>query len=311
MWPVLSPADLLHDLFGSAALIKLAGDRLLSDDEQRALVRPRADSADDVVWTNDDVPLLDEAYALLGPKPRRKRPGQPANDDPRTFGHIVVDEAQDLSPMQLRMLNRRSLSGSMTVVGDIAQSTGAWAHADWQEILDHLPDRRPARRTELTIGYRLPGPNMDLAAKVLRLAAPDLAPPSSVRQAGEEPRFIEAQPGDVGKTAVAEALRERDAVHPGSVGVIVPDSLLGEVTQAFDEAGVEYGRAARNGLNTQITIVPVNLVKGLELDATVVVEPASIMDEEVQGARSLYVALTRATKRQALVYARPLPEVLT
>ena len=159
-------------------------------------MRKRSATVDEVTWTVDDVPLLDEARALLGPKPRRKRPGQPADDDVRTYGHIVVDEAQDLSPMQLRMLTRRSLNGSMTVVGDIAQSTGAWAHADWDEVLDQLPDRRPARRTELTIGYRLPGPNMALATKVLALAAPDLTPPSSVRQEGEEPRFVAAEPGE-------------------------------------------------------------------------------------------------------------------
>ena len=96
--------------------------------------------------------------------------------------------------MQLRMLNRRSLNGSMTVVGDIAQSTGAWAHADWAEILEQLPERRPPRRAELTIGYRLPGPNMALAAKVLALAAPGLRPPSSIRQAGDHPRFVAAEP---------------------------------------------------------------------------------------------------------------------
>ena len=111
------------------------------------------------------------------PSPRRRRNGSAGDDDVRTYGHIVVDEAQDLSPMQLRMLNRRSLNGSMTVVGDIAQSTGAWAHADWDEVLVHLPDRRPPRRAELTIGYRLPGTNMRLAAKVLDLAAPGLRPP--------------------------------------------------------------------------------------------------------------------------------------
>ena len=197
MWPVLTPADLLHDLFGSAALISLAAGRALSPAEQAALLRPRADHVDDAVWSVDDVPLLDEARALLGPKPRVRRPGQRADDEARTYGHIVVDEAQDLSPMQLRMLTRRSLSGSMTVVGDIAQSTGAWAHADWHEVLEHLPDRRPARRTELTIGYRLPGPNMALATKVLALAAPDLTPPTSVRQEGEEPRFVEAPVGAI------------------------------------------------------------------------------------------------------------------
>jgi len=310
MWPVLTPAELLHDLWGSAALIDLAAGSLLSSEEKAALVRKRAGSIDEVTWSVDDVPLLDEARSLLGPKPRRRRAGGPADDDVRTYGHIVVDEAQDLSPMQLRMLTRRSLSGSMTVVGDIAQSTGAWAHADWDEVLEQLPARRPARRTELTIGYRLPGPNMVLASKVLALAAPDLTPPSSVRQTGDEPRFVRASPGAIGAEVVEQALTERDAVHPGSVAVIVPDSLLGVVTHAFDAAGVEFGRAARNGLNVQITVVPVSLVKGLELDATVVVEPMAILEEEVQGARALYVALTRATKRLVLVHERDLPEVL-
>ncbi len=310
MWPVLTPADLLHDLFGSAALIDLAAGRLLSTEEKASLVRERAATIDDAGWTVDDVPLLDEARALLGPKPRRRRPGQAGDEGVRTYGHIVVDEAQDLSPMQLRMLTRRSLNGSMTVVGDIAQSTGAWAHADWDEVLEQLPERRTPRRTELTIGYRLPGPNMALATKVLALAAPDLTPPSSVRQEGEEPRFVEAPSGGVAAAAVEQALVERAAVDPGSVAIIVPDSLVAAVGNALDAAGIEFGRAARNGFNSQITLVPVNLVKGLELDASVVVEPAAIMEEEVQGARSLYVALTRATKRLVLVHERPLPEVL-
>lgn len=310
MWPVLTPADLLHDLFGSRALIDLAAERLLSESERAALHRKRSATVHEVTWTVDDVPLLDEARSLLGPKPKRRRAGTPADDEVRTYGHIVVDEAQDLSPMQLRMLTRRSLNGSMTIVGDIAQSTGAWAHADWNEVLEHLPDRRPARRAELTLGYRLPGPNMALATKVLALAAPDLTPPSSVRQNGDEPRFVAAPPGGIGATALEAALVERDVVDPGSVAVIVPDSLVGPVATAFEEAGVEFGRAARHGLNNQITLVPVSLVKGLELDAAVVVEPAAILEEEVQGARALYVALTRATKRLVLVHERPLPEVL-
>jgi DNA helicase IV len=310
MWPVLTPPQLLHDLFGSQALIDLAAGSALSAEERRALRRKRAGSLDEVSWTVDDVPLLDEARALLGPKPGRRPQGRSSEGEVRTYGHVVVDEAQDLSPMQLRMLNRRSLNGSMTVVGDIAQSTGAWAHADWDEVLEQLPDKRPARRTELTIGYRLPGPNMDLAAKVLALAAPGLTPPSSVRQAGEEPRFVRTSEGELAAAAVREAIVERDAVDPGSVAVIVPDSLVGVVAGAFDAAGQPFGRAARNGLNSQITLVPVSLVKGLELDATVVVEPSAILEEEVQGARALYVALTRATKRLVLVHERPLPNVL-
>ena len=122
--------------------------------------------------------------------------------------------------------------------------------------------------------------------------------------------FVAAGPGGLAAAAVEQAVVERAAVDPGSVAIIVPESLHDAVADALDAAGIEFGRAARSGLNTQITLVPVNLVKGLELDASVVVEPALIMEEEVQGARSLYVALTRATKRLVIVHERPLPEVL-
>jgi DNA helicase IV len=310
MWPVLTPAQLLHDLFGSRALLRSAAGSRLRDDEVEALYRPRSSSVDAVVFTADDVPLLDEARALLGARPRRR--GRAAEDDDvRTYGHIVVDEAQDLSPMQLRMLARRSLNGSMTVVGDIAQATGAWAHANWDEILALLPDRRPARRAELTIGYRIPEPNMELAARVLRAAAPELAPPRSIRQAGTMPRFVSVDAADDLGAAVAAAARtELEEVGAGNVGVIVSSSLVDVVSDALTNAGLEFGTASRNGLDERITIVPIGLSKGLELDATVVVEPAAIVDEEAQGMRALYVALTRSTKRLALVHARPLPDCL-
>jgi DNA helicase IV len=318
MWPVLTPAQLLHDLFGSQALVDLAAGRRLDADERAALVRPRADDVASVVWTHDDVPLLDEARALLGPATRKKRSatnGSGADpDEIRTYGHIVVDEAQDLSPMQLRMLERRSLNGSMTVVGDIAQATGVWAHQDWDDILEHLPKRRPGQRAELSIGYRIPAPTMDLAAKVLKVAAPNLQPPDSVRKQGDEPRIIAVDPsaaaGELAARVAQAAVEERDAVDPGSVAVIAPATLVDDVAAALDAAGIEFGRAARNGLESRVTLVPVSLVKGLELDAAVVVEPAAIVDEEAQGMRALYVALTRATKRLAIVHARELPDAL-
>ena len=310
MWPVLTPAQLLHDLYGSRALLRNAGGGQLTEPEWQALVRTRSGDVDAIVWTNDDVPLLDEGRALLGPKPRaRRRPGID-DDEVRTFGHIVVDEAQDLSPMQLRVLNRRSLSGSMTIVGDIAQSTGEWAHRNWQEILDHLPDRRAPRRAELTVGYRLPAPNMALASRVLRVADPDLAPPRSIREDGDPPRILRVDAATLGRDVVAAALDELLAVGTGNVAVIVPASMVDLVSDAFTESGVDFGRATRHGLDAQITVVPVGLVKGLELDASVVVEPAAIVDEEAQGLRALYVALTRATKRLAIVHARDLPEAL-
>ncbi|MEO7556283.1 MAG: UvrD-helicase domain-containing protein, partial [Acidimicrobiales bacterium] len=289
-------------------LLRSATRNALRDDETARLRRQRSESVDAVVWTADDVPLLDEARSLLGGRPKRK--GRPADDDVRTFGHIVVDEAQDLSPMQLRMLTRRSLNGSMTIVGDIAQATGAWPHQSWEEILVHLPDRRQARRAELTVGYRIPNHNMELAARVLRFAAPDLAPPRSVRQTDERPRLVHASPGDLGP-AVADAVRaELALVGAGSVAVITPGSMVDEVAAWLEAAGVKFGEAARVGLDEQVTVVPVGWVKGLELDASVVVEPGRIVDEEPQGLRALYVALTRATQRLALVHETPLPDCL-
>jgi DNA helicase IV len=199
----------------------------------------------------------------------------------------------------------------MTIVGDIAQATGQWAHASWDEILDLLPDKRPPRRTELTVGYRLPAPNMALAARVLRFAAPDLAAPVSVREDGDPPRIVGASTPQGLLDRTVEAVRiELDAVGVGNVAVIVASSMVEPVSEALDAAGVEHGRATRHGLDTQVTVVPVGLVKGLELDASVVVEPAAVVDEEAQGMRALYVALTRATKRLALVHHRPLPDAL-
>jgi DNA helicase IV len=314
MWPVLTPAQFLHDLFGSKPLLRLAAADRLSDAEIDALHRHRSESLDDVVFSNDDVPLLDEARWLLGARPRRRlaNGGSERDEDVRTYGHLIVDEAQDLSPMQLRMLGRRSLNGSMTIVGDIAQATGAWAHSSWEEILEHLPtERRQPRRAELTIGYRIPAPNMALAARVLTLAAADLQPPKSVREDGDPPRFVRAASAHALAASVAAAASsERDAVGLGNVAVIVPGSLVDDVAKALGDAGVEFGIAPRSGLDLQVTVVPVGLVKGLEVDASVVVEPAGIVDEEAQGYRALYVALTRSTKRLCIVHHEPLPTAL-
>jgi len=305
MWPVLTPAQLLHDLYGSRALLRSAGRGRFTDAEVELLHRSRGERAEDVVWHDADVAVLDEARDQLGPRPGRKD-----TDVVETYGHIVVDEAQDLSPMDLRVLNRRSLNGSMTVVGDIAQSTGAWAHNDWSEVLEHLPDRRPPRRVELTVGYRMPAPLMSLAARVLTEAAPSLRPPRSVRQDGFPPRIVRAGAEGLADSLVAVVRDELAEVGSGNVAVVCPAGLVPEVAAALDESGLAYGRATRRGLDQQLTLVPISLVKGLEVDAAVVVEPARIVAEEAQGMRSLYVALTRATTRLAVVHAEPLPRVL-
>ncbi|MCU1358043.1 MAG: helicase, superfamily [Acidimicrobiales bacterium] len=307
MWPVLTPAQLLHDLYGSKGLLHLAAARSLPEHRIDLLHRPRSASVKDVVWTHDDVPLLDEARSLLGPKPSKKRD----DTEVRTYGHIVIDEAQDLSPMQLRMLTRRSLNGSMTVVGDIAQSTGAWAHADWDEILSLLPNKRPDRREELTVGYRIPAPNMELAARVLAASAPELRPPRSVRVDGRPPVFHRVDdPAELGPAIAAAVRAEIASIDNGNVAVICPASRTEECSAALTAVGIDHGVAIERGLNHQVTVVPVGIVKGLELDATVVVDPQGILDEEAQGMRALYVALTRATKLLTVVHPGDLPAVL-
>ena len=306
MWPVLTPAQLLNDLLGSRALIRSA-DPSLTTEQVDALYRERVTQPDDLLWTASDAPLLDEARAVLG-----ARPGRRDEDTVRTYGHIVIDEVQDLSPMDLRMLDRRSLNGSMTVVGDIAQATGAWAHDDWEGILRHLPNRRPPVRHELTVGYRIPGPLMDVAARVLAVAAPDLAPPRSVRGDGDPPRFVALTGEQAEKLdGLAEVVRsELEAVGAGNLAVVTTDSQAADVEDALERAGIAYGRPTRQGLDAQVAVVPVGLVKGLEVDGAVVVEPARMVRERAQGLRALYVALTRATRRVAIVHAEPLPPVL-
>ena len=173
MWPVLTPTQLLHDLFGSKPLIRSASGNLLTEDEQMLLFRPRMASVDDVAWTAADVALLDDAREALGPRPNRAGKIDDS-DEIRTYGHIVVDEVQDLSPMELKMVSRRSLNGSMTVVGDIAQATGPSAPADWEDVLEHLPTKREPRVIGLSVGYRIPQQIMNLANRVMAAAAPGL-----------------------------------------------------------------------------------------------------------------------------------------
>jgi DNA helicase IV len=205
---------------------------------------------------------------------------------------------------------RRSLGGSMTVVGDIAQATGPWAPPSWDAVLANLPSRKPPRVQELSIGYRTPASIMTLANKVLAVAAPELTPPTAVREGDEDPQVIDVEPAALAARVAAIAAEERDIVGDGNVAVIVPDSLTEDVAAALRAAGVDFGEAARVGLDAQVNLVPVRLVKGLELDSVIVVEPARIVAEEPQGLRALYVALTRATRRLAVLHAEPLPEPL-
>jgi len=314
MWPILTPAQLLHDLFGSRALLKSAAQKFLSEAEIDSLYRPRATDVDDVRWTDDDAALLDEAFVALGPKPGKNGKIDEA-DEIRTYGHIVVDEVQDLTPMQLRMVARRSLSGSMTIVGDIAQATGAHAPASWDDVLAHLPAPRAGREDTnrvigLSVGYRIPGQIMELANRVMEAATPGLRAPTAVRLGPSAPLFVEASASDLLDTAARATADLLAVLAGGNVAVVTPDHLADAMADALAAHGIEHGRASRSALDTGVTVVPVGLVKGLELDGVVVVEPARIVDGEIQGMRSLYVALTRSTQRLTIVHTGDLPAPL-
>jgi DNA helicase IV len=308
MWPVLTPAQLLHDLFGSKALLKLAAQQHLSEEEYLALYRPRCADVKDVRWTENDVALLDEARGYLGSRPSKNKIEE--QDEIRTYGHIVVDEVQDLTPMQLNLVARRSLNGSMTVVGDLAQATGALAPNDWDDVLRFLPTQKGSRVIGLSVGYRIPGQIMELANRVMMAATPTLRAPTSVREGDEHPEFVHVGQSELLASVVA-ATKELDAdIGDGNIAVVVPDSLFEDVAGALTAAGIEHGEATRSGLEMGITVVPVSVVKGLELDGVIVVEPARIVRDQEQGLRALYVALTRSTKRLTIVHAEPLPDAM-
>ena len=294
MWPLLSATELLHDLYGSRSLLRAAGERQFGEPID-GLHRPRT-RHDEVVWTAHDVPLLDEAHQLLGPRSGRTR-----DHELRTYGHIVIDEAQDLSPMQLHMIGRRSLNGSMTIVGDIAQATSAWAHQDWDEVTEHLPTTKGVTRHELTVGYRVPGPLIALAAKVLALAMPDLAPPVAVRPEGDAPRFVETTPDHFGPALAETIAEERAAIGAGNIAVICATGAAEDVSAFLHAHEIDHGVAYAGALEKEVSVIEVSMVKGLEIDAAIVIEPDSIVEYEPQGLRSLYVALTRATRRLTII----------
>jgi DNA helicase IV len=348
MWPRLAPHELVHDLLGARPLLASAGRGMLSDAEQGALHRARSTRLDDVEWTPADVALVDEARTVLGPRqPRLTRaetrerdargqggptwpkglgpaatgPAPPVpTEDIRSYGHIVVDEAQDLSPMQLRMLARRSISGSMTVVGDIAQSTGPWTPRRWEEVTEHLAPRRPVRLVELTVSYRTPAEAVAVSARVLKVAAPELTPPRAVRRSGKPPRIEAVASGSLNARVAEVTAAQLESVGGGRVAVLAPAVLLVELGAALSERGLRWTDPrdpAGEGLASPLVLLPADEANGLEFDGVVVVEPALIAAEPSQaerppvpttrGLRTLYVALTRLTQELAVVHAMPLP----
>ncbi|MET9932805.1 MULTISPECIES: UvrD-helicase domain-containing protein [unclassified Streptomyces] len=311
-WPELTPRRVLDAMADERRLGRWAR-RILNPGEVRRLAR----SLRRPELSVHDVALLDELNTLLGApaRPRKKREYDPLDQltgleelmptreetqreraerlaaERTEYAHVIVDEAQDLTPMQWRMVGRRGRHATWTVVGDPAQSS--WSDPDEAaEARDEALGSRPRRRFELTVNYRNPAEIAELAAKVLALAMPGKESPRAVRSTGVEPRFVAVPEGagdaDLAETVRFEARRLLEQVE-GTVGVVVAMRRREEAARWLAELGDRV--VALGSLEA----------KGLEYDATVVVSPAEVADESPAGLRVLYVALTRATQQLTVV----------
>jgi DNA helicase IV len=302
LWPAVDPARLVLRLLSDPELLATAADGVLSAEEQAQLLWAKPFKAPtSAKWSLADAVLIDEAADLV--------------ERTHSLGHVVADEAQDLSPMMLRAVGRRCSTGSTTVLGDLAQATTPWATRSWDEALGHL-GKADAHVEQLTKGFRVPGEVIEYAARLLPVIAPGLEPPTSVRRARGE---LEVSQGGVEE--LIDVVRATVA-RVGSVGLITPDALLPSVLDALSTAGIGHALLgdeptdpddASVEFDVQLDVVPASLAKGLEFDHVVLLEPAGIVAGEadrVTGLRRLYVCLTRAVTSLAILHVDPLPEEL-
>ena len=295
-WPVLDPVRLVFRLLGERAFLAEAAEGILTDREQELVLwARRRRSRKAAAWSVGDAFLVDEAVDVIG--------------GTGTFGHVVADEAQDLSAMQLRAIGRRCRFGSATLLGDLAQRTTPWSADRWRDAVGHL-DRRSVRVEHLPRAFRAPKEVLDFANRLLPQIAPDVHPARSVRGVPGSLRIRTAV-----STAVAAAwLRALDEAlaEDGSVGLVVADGAVPAVGAELAGRGIEFREVDRFDTDTRLALVPASAVKGLEFDQVVLVEPADIADPALgpTGLRRLYTALTRAVLGLTIVHAKPLPAAL-
>jgi DNA helicase IV len=290
VWPQATPQAFLRDLLASRERMLAAAGAVEKDftvSEIRSLLRAPQEKLSLEAWSDTDVALLDELDYLL-------------NGRSKTYGHVVVDEAQDLSPMQLRSIRRRSRNGSMTVVGDIAQSTGPWARDSWDDVCEGLGSDLPTAVEELSLGYRVPRQVYEFAAQLLPIAAPLVTPPRVVRDGPEDPELTETASEDLALVAVRAARH-----HAGNgqfVGLICCDELREAVVEQFRALGISYSDASTGEIGKSINLASPIEAKGLEFDAVVILDPSGIVRSSERGHRLLYVALTRTTRFLTVVH---------
>ncbi|MDX6348545.1 MAG: hypothetical protein QOF84_3335 [Streptomyces sp.] len=298
VWPPVDPAKTVLRLLSDADFLAECADGILTEEEQKEIlwVKPARGLAS-ARWSAADAVLVDEATDLV--------------QRTHSLGHVVLDEAQDLSPMQYRAVGRRCSTGSATVLGDIAQGTTPWATATWEEALAHL-GKPGAAVEELTRGFRVPRSVIAYASRLLPAIAPGLIEATSVRDSPGD-FSVRAVPVDGLDAAVLDACR--DALrHEGSVGLIAADARIPALAEALAAEGLAcLTPGEETSAEARLTLVPATLAKGLEYDYVVLDEPAAVVDgepDERTGLRRLYVALTRAVSGLAVVHAAPLPEQL-
>ncbi|AWZ10861.1 AAA family ATPase [Streptomyces sp. ICC4] len=296
VWPLVEPAKLVLRLLSDPEFLAEHAEGILSQDEQRLLLWPKPyRSVKSVKWSAADLVLIDEATDLV--------------ERTHSLGHVVLDEAQDLSPMQYRAVGRRCTTGSATILGDLAQGTTPWATRGWDEALEHL-GKPGAVLEELTAGFRVPREVIAYASRLLPSISPGLAPVSSVR---ETPGSLVVSPVADPTAAAVDACRASLA-HEGSIGLIAADARIPELAQALLAADLPYlSPGEETTAQSRLTLVPASLAKGLEYDYVVLDEPAAIVagePDERTGLRRLYVCLTRAVSGLTLLHATPLPEAL-
>jgi DNA helicase IV len=301
VWPSPGAREALRSLYDSPDLLRACADGVLDAEEQAALHRPRAATADADPWTLDDHVCLEELRFLID------------GEIPRRYGHIVVDEAQDLTPMQARALRRRcAVGGSMTVLGDLAQATGPHTPADWDRLGALLSDHGDWRVAELNTSYRVPAEIMEFVAPLARAMAPGLPYPQAVREAGVDAvRTLAVEPQELLADTVAQVTRlvgTSDGRTLRSVAVIVPDGWgrLDELSGLLDRSpGITGPR------REAVSVLVAAQAKGMEYDHVLVVEPAAIAGRGPAGMRQLYIALTRSTQSLTVLHTSPLPELLS
>lgn len=297
-WPPVDPAKLVLRLLGDAEFLARCADGLLTPEEQAAVLWPKPGrSVKTAPWTPADAVLVDEATDLVERTP--------------SLGHVVLDEAQDLSPMQYRAVGRRCTTGSATVLGDLAQGTTPWATASWPEALHHL-GKAGAHVEELTTGFRVPEQVISYASRLLPAIAPGLAPATSIRT-GQDSLTIRATTADGRTDAVLLACLEA-LDREGSTGLIAADARIPALAEALAEAGLPFlTPGTETTAEARLTLVPASLAKGLEYDYVVLDEPAEVVAGEPDrrtGLRRLYVSLTRAVSGLTVLHAEPLPAEL-